>query len=136
MAMKRFYDRAGLAAGVLVFIALLTAMGLAQSKPAAKPVAVAGKYEGLARGTPDGDMSATVVLAQNGGLLTGTMTAGSYSFAISEGKVDGDQLSWSFSDGNVSGSVTATYTAGAINGSWWAGGGGTGALELKKSAAK
>ena len=123
------------AAGALAFTVLLSVTGFAQSKPASKPAAVAGTYEGWARGTPDGDIPTKVTLVQNGSSLTGTMAAGSYSFTIS-GKVDGMDLSWSFTDGNVNGSVTATYKVDAINGSWWADGGGTGGLELKRSEKK
>ena len=136
MTIRRFSDRAELVAGVLACALLQSAITFAQSKPTPKPAAVAGKYDGLARGTPDGDLATTVTLVQDGSSLTGTMAAGAYAFSISAGKIDGDSLSWSFSDGNVSGSVTATYKAGAITGSWWAEGGGTGALELKKAAAK
>jgi hypothetical protein len=123
----------GIAVGVLVFTVLLSVTGFAQSRPASKPAAVAGTYEGWARGSSQGDLSTTVILEQQGSSLTGTMAAGPFSFALSEGKVDGENLSWSFSDGNVSGTVTASYTAGAIRGSWWAANGETGALELKRS---
>jgi hypothetical protein len=131
-----FPDRVGLAASVLASVVLMSAIGFAQSKPTVTPVAIAGKYEGWARETPDGDLATRVTIVQNGSTFTGTMAAGGYSFTISDGKVDGDKVSWRFSDGEVNGSVTATYEAGAINGSWWAGAGGTGALELKKSATK
>jgi len=136
MTTRWFSEYVRPAAGALAFTVLLSMTGFAQSKPASKPAAVAGTYEGWARGSSQGDMPTTLTLEQQGSSLTGTMAAGSFSFAISEGKVDGENLSWSFSDGNVSGTVTASYTAGAIKGSWWAAGGETGALELKRSEKK
>jgi hypothetical protein len=120
MTTRLFSRRVRVAASALSFTLLVFATAFAQSKPASKSVAVAGTYEGWARGTSQGDMTTTVTLVQDGTSLTGTMAAGSFAFKISEGKVDGEKLSWSFSDGDMSGSVTATYKAGAINGSWWA----------------
>lgn len=128
MAGKRFLHL-GLTVAVL---ATVFSIGLrAQSKPAQ----VSGRYEGWARGTPDGDVATVVVLEQKDSGLSGTMTAGSYSLSVYEGKLAGEKITWSFSDGSVTGSVEGTFKAGVINGQWWAGGAG-GALELKRAAAR
>ena len=120
-----------IAAAAAVVACLVSATLLAQGGPSAKNAAVAGKYDGAARGTQQGDMALTVTLAQTGATFTGTMDAGQMSFSIYDGKVDGDKLTWSFSNGDVNGGVTAEYKNGAITGEWSAAGQG-GALELKK----
>ena len=122
MTNSGFSIRPGLAAGVLACAVFMSAVGFAQSKPAGKPLSIAGKYEGLARSTPDGDLAATLTIVQDGSTFTGTMAAGSYSFSVLNGKLDGPNLSWSFSDGSTEGTATGAYKAGAITGSWWAGG--------------
>ena len=123
--------------GVAAFMCsvLWSAAVFAQSKPASKPAAVAGTYEGWIRGSSQGDAATTVTLTQNGATLAGTMDAGPYHFTI-DGSVDGDNLSWNFSSSDVTGSVTGTYKAGAINGSWSAMGSESGTLELKRAQAK
>jgi hypothetical protein len=124
---------ARVALAVLAFIVPGSAIGAAQSTPAGTPAAVAGTYEGWIRGSSQGDAAMTVTLAQDGATFTGTMTAGPYSFTISEGKVEGEALSWAFSSGDITGTVTATCKSGAIDGSWSAMGSESGSIELKKS---
>ncbi len=133
MTNTQYFCGARLAAAALVFTILGSTIGVAQSKPAAKPAAVAGNYEGWLRGSSQGDAAATVTLVQAGAALTGTMDAGGYSFTIYDGKVDGEKLSWAFSSGDITGTVSGTYKAGAITGSWSAMGSESGALELKRA---
>jgi hypothetical protein len=117
---------------VLALAVFAPAIAAAQSNPSGKPLAIAGRYEGWLRGSTQGDATTVVTLAQDGTALTGTMAAGPYSFTISDGHVDGDRLAWSFSDGTISGSVAATFQAGAITGSWTAMGVESGTLELSR----
>ncbi len=131
MPSNLFSRRMRLAGFALAGAVLASAVGFAQ--PAAKPAAVAGKYEGWAHGGSQGDMAMTATLAQDAGTLSGTMNAGSYAFTIYDGKVEGNKLSWTFSDGQIAGSVTADYKDGAVNGSWNAAG-ESGSIELKRLA--
>ena len=125
--------RRRLAAASLAVALLPPLPGLAQSKPAGKPLAVAGRYEGWLRGSSRGDAAATVVLVQDGAALTGTMEAGGYTFTIYKGAIDGDTLSWGFTSGDIDGSVSGVYKAGAITGTWSAMGSESGPLDLKKA---
>ncbi len=121
------------AAGAALVLGLF---GLAAARPAAADVLnVAGRYEGMVRGSSQGDMTLTVTLAQEGNKLTGGMDAGNgaYVLTIISGTVEGSKVSWDFSNGEVSGGVTGTYADGTIKGSWSAGGEG-GTFELKKAA--
>jgi hypothetical protein len=120
-----------LATLALAILAVTT--GQAQSTPVDKPLAVGGSYQGWLRGSSQGDAPITVTLAQSGATFTGTMNAGPYTFTISDGKVDGEMLSWNFASGDISGSVQATCKGDAISGSWSAMGTESGSLELKKS---
>jgi hypothetical protein len=47
--------------------------------------------------SPMGPMPITLVLQQDGGLVTGTLSGQGQTNAISDGLVDGDTLSWSTS---------------------------------------
>ena len=134
MTMTPLPVRARPIAAALAFAVLWSGIGLAQSKPAGKPVAVAGTYTGWIRGASEGDGPLTVKLAQDGATFTGTMDAGPYSFTISDGKVDGEKLTWVFSSTDITGTVSGTCQAGAIAGSWSAMGVESGTIELKKSA--
>lgn len=110
---------------------LVSATLFAQGAAPAKRPAVAGKYDGMAHGASQGDIAMTVTLAQTGATFTGTMDAGQMSFSIYDGKIEGDKLMWSFSNGEVNGGVTAEYRDGAITGEWSASSEG-GSIELKK----
>jgi len=45
--------------------------------------------------TPVGDRKGVLELATSGSTLTGSMSDGEHSAAITDGRVDGDRLSWS-----------------------------------------
>jgi hypothetical protein len=121
------------AVGVLMLAVPGSAAVSGQAKP--KPAAVAGHYEGMLRGSSQGDAATTVTLVQDATTLTGTMDAGGYSFKI-DGLVEGSGLSWNFSSGDITGSVSGTFKAGTITGTWNAMGSESGTIELKKSAAR
>lgn len=131
MGGNRFSRRVRFAGSALAGAVLASAVGFAQ--PAAKPAAVAGNYEGWARGSSQGDMALAVTLVQEAGKLSGTMNAGTFSFAIYDGKVEGTKVSWTFSDGQITGSVAADYKDGAVNGSWWVDA-ESGSIEMKRLA--
>lgn len=57
-------------------------------------MAVDGKWE-ITINSPLGAQKATLDLATDGGTLTGTQTAAQGSGPLENGKVDGDNLSWS-----------------------------------------
>jgi hypothetical protein len=122
---------------VFSLAAVCTSAVLAQRAAAAEKAAVAGKYEGWVRGSSQGDMTLTLTLAQDGDKLTGEMNAGAgqYVMSISDGKVEGSRLTWSFSNGQVSGGAEATFSDGTLTGSWSAAG-ESGSLEAKRTAAK
>jgi hypothetical protein len=122
-----------LATCALVGAALASAVAFAQSKPTAKPTAVAGKYEGWARGSSQGDMALAVTLVQEADKLSGSMIAGSFSFSIYEGKIEGTKLTWSFSDGSITGTVEAAYKDGAVDG-WWYAASESGSIQMKRAA--
>jgi hypothetical protein len=120
-----------LAVAAVIAACLVSATLLAQGgSPATRP-AIAGKYNGWARGSEQGDIAMTVTLVQTGATFTGTMDAGQMSFSIYDGTIDGNKLSWSFSNGEINGGVTAEYKDGVITGEWSASSSG-GAIELKK----
>jgi hypothetical protein len=57
-------------------------------------MAVDGKYS-ITINSPMGPQPATLELKAEGGTLTGTQSAQQGSMAIANGKVDGDNVSWS-----------------------------------------
>lgn len=54
---------------------------------------VQGKWK-ITINTPTGDRSGVLELFVNGGILTGSLSDGDHHVAISEGKIDGNELSW------------------------------------------
>jgi hypothetical protein len=118
----------------LVMLFALAAAGVPRAQSGPPPTAVGGSYEGWIRGSSQGDASSTVVLTQDGAAFSGVMTAGPYTFEISNGAVDGETLSWSFSTSGIDGTVRAVYKAGTITGTWAAAGTESGSIELKRAA--
>lgn len=66
----------------------------AQLRPASVMNMVQGKWN-ITLKTPVGDRTGVLELAIAGATLTGTMSDGKYFAAISDGRVDGNRLSWS-----------------------------------------
>ena len=88
-------------------------------------MAVDGTYETVVK-SPMGDQKATLVVNSNGDSWTGTQTGAMGSTEITDGKVEGNKLTWSVSitvpmpmtltnEATVDGdSITGTVTAGAF----------------------
>jgi hypothetical protein len=88
-------------------------------------MAVDGTYETVVK-SPMGDQKATLTVTSNGDTWTGTQSGAMGTTEITDGKVDGNKLSWSVSitvpmpmtltnEATVDGdAITGTVTAGAF----------------------
>ena len=90
------------------------AVVLALSAAAAWAADVTGTWTGTIS-SPNGDFNLTYTFKQDGDKLTGTVTGPSDPIPISEGKVDGDKISFSVNV-DMGGSTVKFSSKGTING--------------------
>jgi hypothetical protein len=95
--------------------------------------AVSGKYEGTGKSAGAADVPLTLELKNDAGKVTGTLSKGQTSIAISEGTVVDGKLSLKFGDGGKEGVLIAKLEGDKITGDWTAGAQKS-TVELKKVA--
>ncbi|HKJ92868.1 MAG TPA: hypothetical protein VJ957_06855 [Longimicrobiales bacterium] len=99
-----------IAAASVLALVLALAMHTPAAAQTAKAVNVAGKWE-ITSETPRGASTMTLTLAQDGATVTGTATMRRGDVAIKDGKVDGNNLSFTVTFGGGERTFEMQYKA-------------------------
>lgn len=114
----RRLNAVGLVLLACTFVLLLHPVA-AQAQPAPlKPEVVAGKYQGTASGTPDGDVTIKADLKVEKGIITGIIDSPHGPMAITTSSIKGDQVTLNVDMGGAPGTISGTYKDGRVEGTW------------------